>query len=158
MNPRAEYERRLLDWRAKIALLDRRHLLVSNARLVVAVAGAILLWQAYIRARISPWWPVADGIVFAAIAVYHALLLQRLERSRRAEAVYLRGLERLADRWAGTGRDGARFLEGHPYARDLDLFGRASLFERLNTARTEAGEVTLAEFEQRVRALAGVTP
>ena len=144
--PRAEYERRLLDWRARIALLDRRHLLVSNARLVVAIAGAVLLWQAYIRARISPWWPVADGLVFAAIAVYHALLLQRLERARRAEAVYLRGLERLADRWAGTGRDGARFLEDHPYARDLDLFGRASLFERLNTARTEAGEVTLAEW------------
>jgi DNA mismatch repair ATPase MutS len=32
----------------------------------------------------------------------------------------------------------------HPYARDLDLFGRASLFELLNTARTEAGEATLA--------------
>ncbi|HXP09869.1 MAG TPA: hypothetical protein VN828_15300, partial [Acidobacteriaceae bacterium] len=37
------------------------------------------------------------------------------------------------------------FLEpSHPYARDLDLFGRASLFELLCTARTRAGEETLA--------------
>jgi hypothetical protein len=144
--PRAEYARRLADWRARIAILDRRHHLYSNARLILAVLGAVLLWQAFVRARISPWWPVADFILFAVLAVGHALLLQRAERSKRAEAVYVRGLDRLTDRWIGTGRDGARFLEGHPYARDLDLFGRASLFERLNTARTEAGEVTLADW------------
>jgi hypothetical protein len=144
--PRAEYERRLSDWRARIAVLDRRHHLYSNARLILAVAGAVLLWQAFVRARISPWWPIADLLLFAVLAVAHAFLLQRAERSRRAEAVYLRGLDRLADRWAGTGRDGVRFLEGHSYARDLDLFGRGSLFERLNTSRTEAGEVTLAEW------------
>ena len=38
------------------------------------------------------------------------------------------------------------FLEGHPYARDLDLFGPASLFELLNTTRTEIGELTLADW------------
>jgi hypothetical protein len=148
--PRAEYERRLSEWRARIALLDRRHLFYSNVRLILAVVGAVLLWQAFVRARISPWWPVTDLVLFAVVAVAHALLLQRAERSKRAEAVYRRGIDRLADRWAGAGRDtardGTRFLEGHPYARDLDLFGRASLFERLNTSRTEAGEVTLAEW------------
>jgi hypothetical protein len=63
-----------------------------------------------------------------------------------AERVYLRGLSRLDDRWAGTGRDGAMFREGHPYAGDLDLFGPASLFELLNTTRTEIGELTLADW------------
>jgi len=146
VNPGAEYERRLLDWRARNAALDRRHTIYSNSRLILAVVGAVLLWQAFVRARISPWWPIADLAAFAVLAVMHAFLLQRLERTRRAEAVYVRGLDRLADRWAGTGRDGARFLEGHEYARDLDLFGRGSLFERINTARTEAGEVTLSEW------------
>src|SRR5262245_7891851 len=146
VNPGAEYERRLQNWRARIAALDRRHTIYSNTRLILAVVGAVLLWQAFVRARISPWWPIADLAAFAVLAVMHAFLLQRLERARRAEALYVRGLDRLADRWAGTGRDGARFLEGHEYARDLDLFGRGSLFERINTARTEAGEVTLSEW------------
>ncbi len=34
----------------------------------------------------------------------------------------------------------------HPYARDLDLFGAGGLFELLCTARTRAGEATLAEW------------
>jgi hypothetical protein len=38
------------------------------------------------------------------------------------------------------------FREGHPYAGDLDLFGPASLFELLNTTRTEIGELTLADW------------
>src|SRR4030095_13461205 len=93
---------------------------------------------------LSPWWPVAAGGAFAALAIVHAGVLDGIERARGAERVYLRGLERLHGRWAGTGRDGGHFTGDHPYARDLDLFGRASLFELLNTARTEAGETTLA--------------
>ena len=55
------------------------------------------------------------------------------------------GIARLEDRWAGTGETGERFLDpAHPYARDLDIFGTASLFELLCTARTRAGEETLA--------------
>ena len=34
----------------------------------------------------------------------------------------------------------------HPYARDLDLFGKASLFELLCTARTRTGEEKLASW------------
>src|SRR5262249_15122630 len=70
----------------------------------------------------------------------------RFDRARAAERVYVRGLDRLNDRWAGTGRGGAEFGDGHPYARDLDVFGAGSLFELLNTTRTEAGETTLADW------------
>ncbi len=45
----------------------------------------------------------------------------------------------------GTGVAGLDFLNlDHPYAADLDLFGQGSLFERLCTARTKAGEAMLA--------------
>ncbi len=53
--------------------------------------------------------------------------------------------QRLEGRWPGTGRQGDQFLEtSHPYARDLDLFGKGGLFELLCTARTSAGEQKLA--------------
>ena len=145
-NPGAEYERRLASWRGRIAAFDRTHFLISNIRLALAGAGAVLLWMAFVRASASGWWPVAAWLLFGVVAVVHARLLQRSERAKRAEAVYLRGLDRLSGRWPGTGRDGARFLEGHLYARDLDLFGRASLYELLNTTRTDAGEATLADW------------
>jgi hypothetical protein len=144
--PRLEYERRLSGWRERIAAFDRRHLILSNARLAAAALIAVGMWLAFFRGAVSPWWIVAGGVVFAALAVFHARLLQRLERAQRASQLYERALERLSGRWAGRGRGGNLFLEEHPYARDLDLFGRGSLFELLNTARTEAGEAVLADW------------
>src|SRR5581483_2706531 len=139
-----EYERRLAERRRRIADLERSHLRLSNLRLLIAAVGAVVLWLALARAALSPWWAAAVWIVFGGVAVIHAKLLERTERVRRAERLYVRALERLAGRWAGSGRGRADFADGHPYARDLDLFGRASLFELMNTARTEAGESTLA--------------
>jgi hypothetical protein len=142
--PRDEYQRRLTDRRERIAALDRINLRISNGRLALAAVVAALVWMAFGRATISPAWPIGAGLVFGILAVVHAQHLNRFERAQSAERVYRRGLDRLDDRWAGAGRDGAHFIGDHPYARDLDLFGPASLFERLNTTRTEAGETTLA--------------
>jgi hypothetical protein len=65
--------------------------------------------------------------------------------AQRAIAYYERGLARIEDRWAGTGEPGDQFKDdAHLYANDLDLFGRASLFELLSVAATPAGEETLA--------------
>jgi hypothetical protein len=143
-NPCAEYDRRLVFWRAQSAALERRHVRLSNGRLAVAAVFAVLFWSAAIRASVSGWWPVGAALGFGVLVVLHARVLHRMERARRAERLYLRGLDRVAGRWAGKGRGGAAFEDDHPYARDLDLFGSASLFELLNTARTEAGEATLA--------------
>ena len=145
-DPRAEYQARLAARRARSAALDRINLLISNARLLLAVAGAVTFWMASVRASISFIWPLATLFGFGVLAAIHAKRLQRFERARAAERVYLRGLDRLNNKWTGAGRDGAQFLEGHLYAGDLDLFGPASLFELLNTTRTEAGELTLADW------------
>jgi len=142
--PHAEYGGRRQQWGERIAALDRSHLFFSNFRLAVAAAVAIALWLAFVGNAISPWWPVALGLVFLGLVVAHAKLLQRVDRARRAHDWYLRALDRLDGRWAGRGRDGAHYLDGHTYARDLDLFGSGSLFELINTAQTEAGENALA--------------
>jgi hypothetical protein len=151
--PRAEYGERLKRWRERLADLDRRHLVLSNARLGAAAIIALVIWLAFLRAAISAWWLAAAAIGFAVLAVAHARVLQRIERGQRATGLYERGLERLSGRWHGTGRNGERFLTDHLYARDLDLFGHASLFELINTARTEAGEETLARWLGRGAAL-----
>jgi hypothetical protein len=145
-DPKSEYERRLASRRERIAALDRINLIISNARLAIALAGAVLLWLAAIRTSISALWPIAAWFSFAVLAVVHAKRLQGFERAQAAERVYLRGLDRIDFEWAGKGRDGSSFLVDHPYAGDLDLFGPASLFELLNTTRTEIGEVTLADW------------
>jgi len=145
-DPHEEYERRLAARRERIAALDRINFTLSNVRLVLALAGGVLLWMAVVRGSVSAAWPLVAWLSFGVVALIHATRLQRFERAKAAERVYMRGLDRLDGRWAGGGRDGASFLVDHPYAGDLDLFGHASLFELLNTTRTEIGELTLADW------------
>lgn len=86
--------------------------------------------------------PVA---AFLGLAALHSKLIRRVTLCSRAIRFYEQGMARIDGSWAGQGIPGERFLEpAHPYARDLDLFGRASIFELLCTARTRAGEEALA--------------
>ncbi len=81
------------------------------------------------------------------LAVLHGRLIRAVNGCSRAIKFYEQGLSRLDGSWAGKGTSGEHFLEpSHAYARDLDLFGRASVFELLCTARTRAGEETLARW------------
>ena len=167
-DPRAEYGRRIERWNGEIARADRAHALMANARLALAAAIALLGWQAFVSHRLSAIWPIAFLAGFAILAVLHLGVLRRMERSRRARLIYERGLARLSSTWADAGPDGARFLEGHRFAHDLDLFGPGSLFQLLDTARTEIGEETLAawlgngaaieEIRARQLAVAELTP
>jgi hypothetical protein len=145
-DPRAEYAARIARWDQAIAQGERAHHRVSNLRLALFAAAAMVAWLAFGRAAISGYWIGAPLIAFLALVVVHARVLNRNERSARARRLYERGLARLDGTWAGTGSDGARFLDGHLYARDLDLFGESSLFQLVNTARTEAGEEILARW------------
>ena len=145
-SPRAEYERRLARWVDEEAALERRHLTISNLRLVTAAAIVVLGWLGLFRGALSPAWALVPALTFLALMIVHARTLNSRDRAANAGAFYRRGIERIEDRWQGVGDGGVRFLEGHSYARDLDLFGQGSLFQLLNNARTEAGEATLADW------------
>jgi len=148
IEPRDEYKRRLATSGEAVARGERAHLLVSNLRLAVVALAALEGWLT-VHNGISPAWMLFPTVFFIGLVVVHARVLNHLEQARCTRSLYECGANRLDGRWAGKGCDGARFLEDHPYARDLDLFGRASLFELLDTARTEAGEETLAGWLRR---------
>src|SRR5262249_7637199 len=121
-----------------------------------AAVVAIVAWQAFVRHRVGVAWPVVSAGAFAILALVHARVLGWVERSQRARQLYERGMARLDARWAGPGTGRARHLDGHPFARDLDLFGPASLFQLLDTTRTEVGQDTLAEWLGRGAEIAGI--
>lgn len=124
---------------------DRRDAKLADVRLLVFVVAVSIAFTAFWLGKISPWWLMAPVGVFAALVVIHDRVVKSRDRAREAIAIYERGIARVEDRWMGLGRDGARFLQAtHPYAADLDLFGSGSLFQRISTARTTAGERRLA--------------
>jgi len=141
-DPQREYDRRIVVSTALIERAEREHLVLAVLRVGTA-AAAVGVGILIVRGA-SPWWMLVPALVFTLLVAIHARVLLRADRARRARALYERGIERVTDRWSGRGHDGARFLAGHPYARDLDLFGPGSLFQRLDAARTQSGEAVLA--------------
>ena len=123
---------------------QRQERLLGYAKVAVAfgtIAAALILLY-YIKFL---WFLLVPACAFAFLSVLHEKRLQEIRVRGRAIEFYERCIARVCDRWAGTGETGDRFLDlAHPYARDLDLFGKASVFELLCTARTGAGEEKLA--------------
>jgi len=136
------YLARLDERRAALAARERVHRRLGRISLGLALVAIGLL---VIDGDVTLPGLVAIGVVFAGVAVVHTRVLDARDRARAAVAFYERGLARLRHDWIGHGESGERFRPAtHLYADDLDLFGRGSLFELLATARTQAGEETLA--------------
>ena len=132
-------------WAAIATQLEGRERRVSGARLGCVLAAGAVFWIGYD----TGWWSPALALVFvvgfAALVVYHDRLIRRRKRAQRAAAYHEGSLARIEGRWAGSGAEGEDYRDPtHPYAEDLDLFGRGSVFELLSRARTRSGERQLA--------------
>jgi MutS domain V len=145
-SPEAIYRQRLGEARAALEHEQRRHHALGYAKIAVFLAGVLAAIALLHSPPLLVWLLVPLGI-FVVLIVVHDRVIRRMEKRTRIADFYARGLARLEDAWMGTGETGERFFNAaHPYARDLDLFGRGSLFELLSTARTRAGEETLAQW------------
>ncbi len=143
--PRETYDRLLADRNQRLSILMRQRNRTGNVRLLVALAAAVMIWYAFHGLSIR--WFAAPVAIFIALVWWQSRIERAAECIRRAIRFYEQGIARLENRWHGTGEQGERFSDPqHPYASDLDLFGRASLFELLSTARTRGGEARLAEW------------
>jgi hypothetical protein len=148
MKPDAVYAELRSLRKEEIAQLGQRHAKLGYARLATVAGAGVIAWYA-LSGGFSILWILIPVAAFIALMAAHERLLVVLERRRRAERFFERGLARLRGDWAGHGESGERYLNPtHPYAPDLDIFGRASLFELLSTARTHIGEDTLAGWLQ----------
>ena len=86
--------------------------------------------------------------VFAVLVVWHARVEERVDWHDALYAVNQFAMARIGrawDRLAPPGEPPAA-IEHHPYALDLDLFGRASLLQWLGPSATLAGADALQDW------------
>jgi hypothetical protein len=145
LNPRAEYSARLRARRSEVEHHARRHWWIANARLAVFALLLVAGWFVFGPSRLFFGWLVPPLALFIYLLILHDRISRAQRRAERTVLFYERGLARLEHRWHGAGQPGLRFQsEQHPYALDLDIFGKGSLFELLCGARTRQGEDMLA--------------
>ena len=146
-DPRLEYGRRLEARIGEVRRYERISGRIAAARLALVGGLLAMAWLSFWLGAFAGWWLMVPAAAFIVLALIHNRIDAGRLRAQTAVRYYEDGLARIDDAWIGRrpAREPLRD-ESHLYAADLDLFGEASLFELLSTARTDAGDETLADW------------
>src|SRR5690349_22843652 len=146
--PDAVYAERRERFAREAEALQARWNRVANLRLAAFLAAvACLGWGIYVRN-----WPLVGAgvlllVAFLVLVRHHVMLGRARQRALEFVAISVEaGARRRRDWEALPLRSTFRAAGEHPYAADLDLFGRASLFHLLYPGGTALGEATLRDW------------
>lgn len=130
---------------------QRKSAVLARLRLASFLpAMAALIWWLGFEGAVPAFLVTATLLfAFGILVVLHARVEERAERFEALRIVNARGAARVARDWDALPAAPApdeTLIEGHPYAKDLDVFGRASLFQWIGPGATEYGHRTLASW------------
>ncbi len=148
VDPAAAYAERRDAYAAERDALHARWNLLANLRLVAGLAAIALgAWGLWGRNATAGWLALAAFAAFVVLAASHNRVGKRRARADLFVNLNEAGLARITRDWdvLGAGEPPAIPIPpDHPFANDIDLFGRASLERLLDTAATPMGRATLA--------------
>jgi hypothetical protein len=150
MTPSEWYGSRATLWTSRREACSNRALALSRWRLVTFFAGLVLVIVALrVRSPALATLGAAGFIGFGWCVVRHARILLEIDRADTALALAAAGHARLARNWKALAAVPAPpdlDLARHPYARDLDIYGHASLTRWLGSTATADGGRRLARW------------
>jgi hypothetical protein len=147
MKPKQFYQRRLEELQAQLKKLQQRKSSFAWLRLgaiIAIIAGFYLLWSL--------------GVIYVIIAsvlllfiftrlIYADLKNQsKIEHTNHLIQINEDELKALAGDYYDFDSGTEHIPKEHPYANDLDIFGRASVFQYINRTTSEPGSKQLAEY------------
>lgn len=135
---------------AKKALLEKRISAISTGRAISFVAGAALF---FVGIGDGKRWALILGIIalaiFVTLVMYHAKAYKSLDMTKSRLDVCGSYLKRFDGTWIEFPDNGEEYLDkddmADTVAMDLDLLGRTSLYQMINTAHTDEGRERLAD-------------
>ncbi|MFT4204116.1 MAG: hypothetical protein QM610_09415 [Chitinophagaceae bacterium] len=145
--PKSVYDSNIVELAQQETQLKRKRSWMAWARLLVIVLIVFWLYNQWHKG-----WGIALMGVLVGIALFLVLVSRDVAWKRRLDFVRtllsvnrreLAGLDYQYADW----EDGAVFQSAtHPYASDLDIFGKYSLFQYVNRAETAGGRQLLADY------------
>ncbi|MDS0528570.1 DNA mismatch repair protein MutS [Clostridium sp. SHJSY1] len=142
------YNQNIEKGRTEIASLNKIIEVVGWSRLVILIGGLYLSYRSYKGQGIF-----IAGLVFAVmmlifltVAFFHGKVIKKKEKIELALEFNEKGLKRLNGEYKEFEDMGEELLEkNHAFAEDLDIFGKNSLFQMINTTRTLSGRRKLGQ-------------
>ncbi|WP_244833585.1 MutS family DNA mismatch repair protein [Clostridium sp. BJN0001] len=84
--------------------------------------------------------------IFIVMMIVHRKLFQKKKRNRILIDINKDGIKRIDGKFDEFKDDGSEYIdENHNYSYDLDIFGKRSLFQYINTTVTKGGRKKLSE-------------
>ena len=84
-------------------------------------------------------------VILIAFWIFHERLKDKIKYSQGIISINRRNLDRLTGAWSGFADTGSEFVNhDHPYASDLDIVGKKSVFQFLNSTNTWHGRQRFA--------------
>ena len=150
LSPIERYEQRTAHFLEEVKRLEARSRHYSNLRLAIFLIGVV---SALIVPKDTPFWILLLTallllllVLFIAAAIRHQVIEGKLETSREMARRNEEGKARISRNWKDLpDRSPAAESVSSQLARDLDLFGRASLFDLLCTANAWEGRNAVAQ-------------
>ena len=141
------YQNRIKELNSRLTALKKRHLVTGWLRLfvfILLVASVIYLWP---NGVVSVFLAAVPLTAFFVFLFYQSLRTEEnIKNTTRLLLINNEETEILNGQY-GKRYDGAIFSNKNNYSdTDLDVFGRASLFQYINRATSEQGKKTLAEY------------
>ena len=140
------YKRRIQKLTELLEKQDRYLNLMANLRLVVVIAAAICFFLLYRSGAAYAAWGTAAAYLglFIYVAAKHSKAKANKRRLSILKDINSVALKRLTGDWKDLSERGEEFKsEEHPFSGDLDLFGRSSLFQLMDTTSTWSGKQAL---------------
>jgi hypothetical protein len=144
-SPHTIYNQQLQQHKTALARLEKKRSNLGWLRLAVFLVTVIAVYQVFTTAGLWGLVPtvVGIGILLYLVSVDVANNAQ-IRNAKTLIRINEEELEVLAHRFFER-EDGSRFLPPeHPYANDLDIFGKASIYQWLSRCYTEQGKALLA--------------
>lgn len=142
------YEGEVSKYKEKIKNLNEVITKLSILRLIIVVMAILSVFYFYKRESII--YLILSIVIFAGIFIVVAYYHNKKIHEKREYEVYISINENGISRIKGTFKEkedkGKEFLsDEHPFASDLDIFGRNSLFQMINSTKTKFGRSKLAK-------------
>jgi hypothetical protein len=146
-NPAEFYNHKIETLSSLLSGYYQRKRLFEWLRLSAFAGGLLSIWLSWSSGPI-----ITLAVIFATIAVFLVLVSKDASNQEAIDhnenLVHINKQELLYLQHQYTHqKDGAAFLkDDHPYAADLDIFGRASIYQYINRTNTEQGNELLANW------------
>ncbi|MDD4802008.1 MAG: DNA mismatch repair protein MutS [Syntrophomonas sp.] len=141
------YSKRVEENRSEYLKSESYSSKLSNLRLFILLGGSALTYYAFTRFEPNLYGYgllLCTLVIFLFLVVKHDKIINETNRYRNMAEINEKCLLRMDGNWEDFADDGAEFINpAHSYTEDLDIFGRASLFQWINTCNTYGGKEIL---------------